>query len=104
MNSSEKPTGTKRAFSLHRAVNELLNCYARVKRNHSHYFINDVPSHLVISSDDVASLLGDLFAIISSHPAQEPVRISAVKSADGVKLYVKESLFFAHCFAGAQAA
>jgi hypothetical protein len=104
MNAYEKPSGSVRLFSLHLLLNELLNCYARVKKDHRKFFINEVPAHFIIRGDQVAPLVGDLYAIISSHPGYVPVHISATSSGQYVKLFAKEPGFPGFCFPGAMAA
>lgn len=104
MNANEKSTASARIFSLHHLLDELLNCYARVKKDHRRCFINDVPAHLVIQRDQIAPLIGDLFAIISSNPGYIPVHISAIASDRHVKLFAKEPMFPDYCFPGVMAA
>jgi hypothetical protein len=104
MNAYEKPAAAARIFSLQHLVNELLRCYSRVKRNHRQCFINDVPANMVVSGDQVAALLGDLFEIVSTNPGYIPVHISATASGKLVKLFVKDPPFLGYCFPGAMAA
>jgi len=105
MNTYEKtPTTTFQVVSLQHLVNELLNCYGRVKKNHRQYFINDIPGHIIIRRDQIAPLLGDLFSIISTHPGCSPVRITAMATGRHIKLYVKEDPFPRFCFPGSIAA
>jgi hypothetical protein len=104
MNANEKPTACARIFSLHHLLNELLTCYGRVNKAHRQCFINDVPAHLVIPGDQVASLLGDLYEIISSNPSHTAVHISAMGDGRYVRLFAKEPRFQGYCFSGAIAA
>jgi len=104
MNTNEKPNPSARSYSLHHLLNELLSCYARVKKDQRRSFINDVPAHLVIQSDQIGPLVGDLFAIISTNPAYIPVHIAAMGSGKHVKLFAKEPGLPGYCFPGAMAA
>ena len=104
MNTNATSNPSVRIFSLHHLLNELLHCYSRVKKDHRRCFINDVPADVVIQRDQIAPLVGDLFAIISSNPAYIPVRISAMGSGKHVKLFAKEPVFPGYCFPGSMAA
>ena len=91
-----------KSISLHRLLDEMLGCYARVKKDHRNFFINEVPRHLsvAITKNMLAPILGDLFSIISSNPGNHCVRISAMKSGDQVTLYIKKSEIRGLCLSG----
>ena len=105
MNNHQNATGLHAStLSVHHLVNDMLACYNRVKKDHRRFFINEVPSDMVVPKHQTGPLLSELFAIIASHPAQSPVHITAVGQGHHIKLYAKEPPFPLYCYPGASAA
>ena len=105
MHTYEKKAVAKpRVLSLYHLVDELLDSYGRVNKNRRQNFVNAVPATMVVDSHLIGSILGDLFAIISSDPGRGIIHITAAGDSISAKLYVKEPEFLLHCFAGSMAA
>ena len=67
MYTSEKTAVAKpRVLSLYHLVAELLDSYGRVNKERRSCFVNEVPATMVVNSQLIAPILGDLFAIISA--------------------------------------
>ena len=93
-----------RILSLYHLVADLLDSYGQVQKEHSRYFINDVPGTMVVNAALIGPLLGDLFSIISSNPGKAPVHISATEVGHSIKLFVKQVTYPLYCFNGSMAA
>jgi len=105
MYTSEKTAVAKpRVLSLYHLVAELLDSYGRVNKERRSCFVNEVPATMVVNSQLIAPILGDLFAIISAHPGRNQVYIAAKTEGNFVKLYAKGHNLPLHCFPGLIAA
>ena len=95
-------TPGEKMISLYCLLDEILGCYGRVRKDHRNFFINEVSRTLSIAAgkNTLAPILGDLFAIISSNPGNNCVRISARRSENDVTLYIKESEIRGFSFSG----
>jgi len=90
-NHKQQPSSKAKIVSLHSVVDELLSSYERITKDHKRIFINEVPRKLSVAAGNNRLIpeLGDLFAIISSNPGKNCIRISAENTHDDVKLSLK---------------
>ena len=90
-NHKQQPSSKAKIVSLHSLVDELLSSYERVTKDHKMILINEVPRKLSVATGNNRLIpeLGDLFAIISSNPGKNCIRISAENTHNDVKLSLK---------------
>lgn len=80
-----------RILSLYFFAEDLLKSYSLANPGLSLSFVNDVPMDIIIHSNQVGPLLGDIFEILLSAAPGMTLHISAKGQGEAARLYVKES-------------
>ena len=90
-NRNQRAEPCIKTISLYKLVDDLVDGYRRIKKDHRKFFINEVPRNLSISTGEnkLISELDQLIAVISANPAKTCIRISAETSNNRVKLFLK---------------